>query len=147
MRLATLRDIPELTSFVVNFALDEMEEPPVPDEDTAEATFDMLIRQQNGHAMCLVHEDNGEVDGVVCGMKVPDFFTKETLVVAVLYYVKPDSRKKGVWKELAKAFEDWGKYVAKADIASLSCLNPKLERAYKILGYKTKEICFRKELN
>ena len=146
IRLATLHDIPELVSLVTQCMLEELTDPPVPNEDVIEDTLLMLIRQQNGHAMAMVSESNGKIDGIVCGMKTPDFATTDIVVIAILYYVVPERRKSRLWKELAKAFEDWGRYIAKANQASLSCLNPKIGRAYKMLGYKQAEICFKKEL-
>lgn len=146
IRLATLHDIPELVSLITRCVLEELIDPPVPDEDVIEDTLLMLIRQQNGHAMAMVSENNGEIDGIVCGMKTPDFATRDVIVIAVLYYVTPEKRKGRVWKDLAKAFEDWGRHIAKADQASMSCLNPKIGRIYSMLGYKQTEICYKKEL-
>lgn len=146
IRLATLHDIPELVPLVSRCMLEELTDPPIPDEDTIEDTLLMLIRQQNGHAMALVSENDGKIDGIICGMKTPDFATREVIVIAILYYVVPEKRKSKLWKELAKSFEEWGRYIAKASQASISCLNPKIGRAYNILGYKQAEICFKKEL-
>ncbi len=104
--------------------------------------FDMMIDLDC--FMALVSEEKGQVEGMICAIIGPKFFSYGNVAQELVWYVRKESRTCGI--RLLRAFEkkclDKGlDYIFMVGLSDSKAVN-----IYKRLGYKQMEITFKKRL-
>lgn len=145
LKLATPEDLPEVIE-LVRLAYTEL---PYPMSFSLERVHQVLTEVlDKGVIICLM--DETRVVGVFIALKTLTATSMEWVASELLWYVRAEHRKSRGALELLKAFEYWGKEVAKVSMLAMGNMqNEYSERTHKLYlknGYELSEQTYFKSI-
>lgn len=144
LRKARFRDVPRITELLLE--LRRLSNPLILNLEVNEIRMASFVRGMIGDPNhCVIVTD--EVDAVIIGSLVYNFFSDDFVVREQAFIVKTPRRNLSLAKQMILALEDWGrekgaKLLVMTELAAPNSVNS----FYGRLGYKATELCSSKEL-
>lgn len=145
LRVATTADIPDIMKMCHGCHQEVPYETFPVNEEKAEASIQEYILEEN--RLVLLAEDEEGSFGVLIGFAAPLFYSDSYQAYELLWWVKPEKRKKKDAVRLFLAYEYWAKKLGCRSIQTSMVHGwPELEEFYTRRGYMKTETSFRKVL-
>lgn len=148
IRPMTLDDLPRLIEMGREF-YDESEEYKLYSFDEDKLVALGHLAMEGEYAICLVHERDGTVDGMLYGFAYEQFFSEDMSASEMFVFASKDARGAFIGKRLLMAFELWAESLGVKEMrvgVSAGITTERTIGLYKKLGYNYNSTMLKKAL-
>lgn len=141
LKIAEEKDIPILVELLKEFVENNINVNQTFDEETVTDLLHDL--HENKEALVLT---NDSLSGILLAIIVPCLFNNSKQSLELAFYIRPKDRSLTNANGFIKAFEYWSKELMKANTATMSLFDKRVEKLYRKKGYSFVESAYLKEL-